>query len=133
MKQKKYIFAKLLSIFGYLALFFHFYFVTNLHNKYYFLNDANEYIYKNITQKGDYEFLIIMYGLIFLCIHIALLIGLVCELIIKKDYPILKEQNTNKLSCILFYIGLVLNICPYITSRFFEILYTEFLIFIGIH
>ena len=83
------------------------------------------YVYKNISQMGEYEVIIFLYGIICLTIHLLLFISLLCELIIKKNYLDSKFQiNTNILN-ILFFIGLFLNISPYIVSRFIEIIYNE--------
>ena len=40
------------------------YIATHIHDKYFYINDCGKYIYKNLSQKGDYEFLILFFGIL---------------------------------------------------------------------
>ena len=124
---------KLLAIFGYITFLAGIYIITCTHNHYYCLNQVGEYTYKNLSQKGDYEIIILLFGAACLIIHLILLLYLICEIIIKKNYvSIQNNKNYNNIYKVSFYIGLALNIVPYIISRFFEILFTELAILTGI-
>ena len=116
---------KIFSIIGYILFFLSLYITIFIHSYYYNIDNMGNYVYKNISQMGEYEVIIFLYGIICLLIHLLLFISLLYELIIKKNYLDSKFQiNTNILN-ILFFIGLFLNISPYIVSRFIEIIYNE--------
>ena len=131
-KLTNYTTLKIFSVMGYISFAISIYIATHIHDKYFYINDCGKYIYKNLSQKGDYEFLILFFGGIIFIIHLILIISWFCEILIKKDLIIQKTYNQNSLKKIFLYIGFILNISPYIVSGFLEIIKNEFLLLINL-